>query len=184
MKDQKRGKTFCKIFIYTSMLSIFILLSSCITSNVREYIKGNVEASAQILSGGKIEYGYIRIGTPQNPLNQSNKIAVKLRDIILTLNPDLSPNHISQFSTSKHTLSEYSEWGANAVEYYIGESSFIYSDNKLVSFTALRMRLSKEKIIPEIGISETGRFYALPLNQQQIEDLFGKPDKIWDKMML
>ena len=164
-------------------LPFIFLLASCFSSNFRTYTRGNFEAYGYIKSKDEILYHEIQIGTPQKPINVLNKFSIKLNDGEKIVSSDFSLDFVSKHSASKHNLPEKDGWGSQAIQYYFDGFSFIFSENKLVSFSASRIMLPDKEIVPEIGDAEMKNFYKLPLSQQELEKLFGCPDEIHDKII-
>lgn len=170
---------------FVALATVFIfILASCFSSNFRIYKTDNIEAYGYIKSKNQILYNEIRIGTPQKLFNPQNKFSIKLNNGEKIISSEFSLDFIIKHAVSKHYLTEKNGWGSSAIRYDLDGFSFIFSDNKLVSFSASHILLPDKEIVPEIGDAEMKNFYKLPLSQQEIENLFGPPNKIYDRIIL
>jgi hypothetical protein len=152
-----------------------------------------LEAYGSIVSKSEILYFAIHIGTPQEPFNIQNKFSIKLKNGEKVASSDFSLDFVLKHYTSKYNLSEEEKkndlsenkkWGSKAVRYYFDGVSFIFSEKKLLFFNVLHDPYKEIEPEIEIGDAEMKIFYKLPIRQQDLEKIFGCPNKVADKMIL
>ena len=160
-----------------------IFFSTSCTPNKRVYVKGNIRAIGSIASKSDIKYYSISIGTHQIPLDVSKvPFSIRFNDKKMLTVHKMTLQNIMSLSPSKNT--NLTGWNADAIEYSIEGYSFIFLENKLIHFKASFIQLPKKTFIPEIGNNKGESFFSLPISQQNLENLFGEPDKYEDTVVL
>lgn len=150
----------------------------------RVFYKGNLRAGGTILPDGGARFDSLQIGTPRAPLAGGVQFIVRTGTGRTLDSTDLGVEAIAALATAREDLPRNSEWGAGAVEYSFEGMAFVFREGRCLSFRANWIQLPNRTHRPEIGTTDAGVFYRLPLTQSQLETLFGPPDRIEDRASL
>jgi len=152
--------------------------------NFRAYYHGNVSALGSLLPTGEGRFYSLTIGSPASPLAQNATFTVCLSDKTVLRPADFSRDRIERLATSRTTPPAKDGWGEGAVDFSFEGISFIFANSICLCFRANWVRLPSATYAPQIGTADGKRFYRMPLSQAQVEEIFGKPDRVEDKIVL
>lgn len=184
--DCKKSSDMIKIKFIILMIGLLLIGQSCVISrpNYREYFRDNIKAGGSILRNGQAQYYSFTVGSPLKPLNQSLEFSIRFRSGVTLQSSKFSHDVIKPIAILKNDLPESDVWGASASKYIIEGYSFLFSNGNCVVFSASVVHFPNETFIPEIGTADMKEFYKMPLPQQIMENLFGPPDRIIDRLVL
>jgi hypothetical protein len=168
-------------------MMLFLLLAVAglsATMTYRIFWRGNLRAGGTIQPDGEARFDSLRIGTPKKPLDDSTPFFVRFSNGKAVASMDLTAGLIGSLATVEEKLPRNSEWGAAAVEYTFEGMVFVFREGRCVSFRANWIQLPNRSFRPELGSAQSGAFFRLPLTQEQLETLFGPPERIEDRSTL
>jgi hypothetical protein len=159
------------------------ILSAC--ANVSRFEKDAIVAHGERLNDApEILYYSIFI-------KSDNTVDVHNVDILLKLTPNASPLLLSKLrpeSVAKY-LPRFTpppewpeQWKKKAMEFdaYSGSGFHItFKNDRLVSL-GICSHCSEGREHPVIGTKDGQLFYSLPLTKQQLEDIIGPPDRVYE----
>jgi len=160
--------------------------------NVREYLKGNIRFRARPIRGGK-NYSSLLIGTPNHPYNGVPPLVIRLPN---GAEVDLTETSVEQlkkqgsacsaggnlfFDIGSDSLDPGSRWPTGTERLQILPWwEFYVHDGRIISFHVYyrpgHWLATDQK--PAIGAPKTDVLYKFPMSQNEVMDVFGRPDKI------
>lgn len=153
-------------------------------SNYRTYIKAGITAGGSLLKNGEVKYSSIIIGKPEYPLDKQPKFSIRLADGLVLKSTEFNYEKIRKYAKEVKPFKANTEWGAEIKEFTIDGMCFVFLKERCVSFRANFVQLPDRTYSPEIGLENQKELYKMPLNEIQLEDIFGKPDRFEDKTVL
>lgn len=149
-----------------------LTLSSCM-SHYMGYKKGNIQATGIKQNGEYIFHGVSLNVEKTNPLKPSNnQFAIKLDDGSILLSKNFNYSTISSLPKVRKV-----KYDSNKdISFFIPGYVFTFVENELTSFSTI-MWLAGEKYNPRIGKVNGKKFYKFPITKDDLEFIFGKPDK-------
>lgn len=158
------------------------ILSAC--ANVSRFEKDAFVAHGEILNGTP-EVLYYSIF-----IESDGTVDAYKADILLKLTADATPLSLSKLRPE--SVARYlprftpppqwpEQWKKKAMEaetYSGGGFHITFKNGRLVSL-GICSHCSEGREHPVIGTADGHLFYSLPLTEQQLEDLFGPPDRIY-----
>lgn len=152
-----------------------LCLAGCISANTRYAEIGHVSAIAH-LDKGSASYREIDIDQPMEA--SAPRLCLRLPNGRIVTRASFSYEALKKAGFEDIEQKDQTLNYSYALTRY--GASFFYFNGDLVS-----IKLSETKTEP-IGVSREGmkQFYTLPLSQDQIERLFGRPEKVSDKYRL
>lgn len=164
---------------YLLLLVVVGVLVGCmdVKPNIREFVKGTAFLNATVNGGnrhGQPEYYYLCVTTKFD----SASIAIELGNYEAVKLEDISENLLNQRSgvqTSKQEETNSIVYSFNGYEFWFGES-------KMFKFRATFVKRLNN--VPVLWNRKMTKRYPFPLSQQDVEELFGKADRIRDYLSL
>jgi hypothetical protein len=163
-------------------LTTLIILLGC--ASVSRYEKSNVVAFGEILNNTNEPQFYLL------DINIENTDNSLLPEFLVLLSPEakpilstkLNPDYVSKYLPDFIPPPQWPQkWKDKAKLYnaYEGNGFYIsFKNARLISFGACS-NCGGAKYSPVIGKSDGNVFYKLPLNLDQLVEIFGDPDKLY-----
>jgi hypothetical protein len=170
-------KRFMKhIFVFAFCLLFAI---GCATPNRRLWYNANIEADGDIGRKGKVVYSGIRIGTDEFPYDGRQPFVIRLPSGTVLSSDDFSeptirPIALAMLKTGDSVIRHDPKYGRS--KYFLEGVKFEYENKRLISIYISW----KKQSIPEIAKTSSDKFYAFPVPEKHIEEIFGPPDKTND----
>ena len=181
----------------TIIVFSFVLLTGCRCGNEQELYKDNLFCyGTNYLGWGSGDYRLLRIGTADKPFYKSSfEFSIKLPSGAILKSTEFTKENIQKIKEIKtdrypRVCADPSlEFLSEAEIYYYPCSTaypsarccwFAFKDSKIIYFDADAQdaEFRDEGISVYIGTISGDKFYKMPLTPKQIEEIFGKPDKI------
>ncbi|MCZ7591511.1 MAG: hypothetical protein M5U15_04865 [Kiritimatiellae bacterium] len=140
--------------------------------NYRVFKSGNITAKGSIDRSGATRYYSLEIGTLEYPLNEEQAFSIRARDGVVLKSSDFVYQTISSLAEQRKAVN--GEDGV--VNFFLSGFTFVFRDEKLVSFRASLIKLRDESYTPEIGNVEGKSFFSFPISESVLVDMFGEPD--------
>ncbi len=154
-----------------------LCVAGCMSPNTRTTEIGKVSAYAR-LKDGVASYYQVEIGQPLDP--HAPRIWFKLPEGKIIDRPWFVFKYLEQAGFVNLPDKEYQPGSPYSHELTRSGVAFCFSYGTLEM-----IRLTETAGIPVgIGLEHGKEFYTLPLSQEQLEKLFGKPDRMSDKFHL
>ena len=147
--------------------------------NVWTFHKANLIGTARTNPiGTSPRYVHIRIGTFESPFYKSApRFALRLENGRVLRSSDLTLETVVSIST--YPWRADSSMPKGTVVYGTADYVFTFQNSKLVQFEAYPHEDDAGVLhVPVIGTYDQKHFYKMPLSQQQLIEVFGKPDDI------
>lgn len=147
--------------------------------NMRVYVKGCMRADAS-LREPLLDYDYVIIGKWDSPYKGDPRLEIRYEDgqILPFPNPDLelarALSH-KERSTSKYTRAGFPD----AQEIFLPASSIVISGDRVLEIE-LNTLWSEDHI--QVRTPRTDEWRSMPLSEQDLFDLFGQPDHLFDQL--
>ena len=167
--------------IYPFIIIILCVAQGCSTfAHYTGYIKGNIKVigSRNAYANDAVFYDIeIKYNKKNKPQKKPYYFSIKLLNGTIVFSKKFTYKYISSIPNIKKHISKEN----NKITYFkIDGFFFSFYKNKLTFFGTDRFQEGKE-YNPVIGNEDGTKFYKFPLTQNQLEDLFGKPDKYENK---
>lgn len=173
--DEATGVRRARVVAAAVCLAV-LCLAGC-KSNTRLTDIGLVSAKAR-LKDGVASYYQVEIGQPLDP--HAPRIWLKLPEGKIIDRPWFNFNFLQQAGFVNAPDKEYQPGSPYSQELVRSGVAFCFSYGTLEL-----IRFTETAGTPVgIGLEHGKEFYSLPLSQQQLEKLFGKPDRMSDKFHL
>jgi hypothetical protein len=158
------------------------ILSACM--NVSRFEKGALVAHGEHLNNSPEVLYYSIV------IDSDGKLDLRTMDIFLKLTPDATPLLLSELRpdsvarylprfTSPQQWPERWKQRAMETEAYSGGGFHITFSNGQVVYLGICSHCFGGREHPIIGTPDGHTFYSLPLTEQQLEDVFGPPSRIY-----
>lgn len=158
--------------------------------NKRVYIKNNITCVAKPIKDGK-NYEFLEIGTPSTPYNSQPPIAIKFPDGSRVNTATLDFNSLPQQKISRERAiavcynsktKTYQHWPDGSEEIRFGSWLFIIHQNKILFLQVHSWKndLPLHGCIPAIGSVSSKKMNTFPLAENDIINIFGTPDEIFE----
>ena len=176
---------------YIFLFLLMMLFSGCRFGNEQLLYKDNLECyGTNYLGWGNGDYRTFTIGTPEKPFYKSSfKFSIRLPEGTVLKSTEFTEEKILETNGIKTCDPPDFGWLSKTTVYYypfsttypqVGLYQWYFKDSKLVSFDAEagdpEMRDNANSAY--IGTFSGNKFYTMPLTVEQIEEIFGNPDKI------
>lgn len=159
-----------KLFLISLVTASFV---GCMHSpNYRVFKSGNITAKGSIDRSGTARYYSLEIGTLEDPLNEEQAFSIRTRDGVVLKSSDFVYQTISSLAEQRKTVNGED----SVVSFFLSGFTFVFRDEKPVSFQARLIKLRDESYTPEIGNVEGNSFFFFPISESVLVDLFGEPD--------
>lgn len=181
-----RHGAYCTIVLFKMLLPCFVglaVLAGC-GSNHRYYVKQNIELTAR-LRHGEASYVDVHIGTPAQPFDQNlntyGDVVVELSKNDVARLADLTVANLLKASTSTKNLDKVgydTGWPKGSQRITIGTRIFaVVNKDRILALSANSVGLREGEPGARFGRKGLDDLYSMPLSQEQVEAIFGKPDK-------
>lgn len=173
--------------IYRGLILVLGIVLCCIVlfavsrvfkPNARVYRSGCVRVVG-VPRGQSTDYNTVYIGFEGRPYDGSVLFDLLLADGTILSFPDVKHEILRSRSDVVRDPNEFKDiWGSRAEEFLLPEARIIVSANSV-----RQVVLGAEwKAQAQIRTSMTNRWYALPLSDQDVVDLFGQAEDISDHL--
>ena len=160
-----------------------IIVTGC-GPNHRYYSKQNIKLSAG-LRHGQASYYDLQIGTPTQPFDQNldayGDVVVELSENDVVALADLTVADLLKASTKTTNLDEVgydTGWPKGSQRITVGRRIFaVVNQDRILGLDANSVGLRQGERAPRFGRKGSVDLYAMPLNQEQVLEIFGEPDK-------
>jgi hypothetical protein len=164
--------------IFLTFILMF-MLAGCKFGNLQIYEKSNVYLSgANCLGWGAFRYGFIRVGTSENPFYKStSQFVIKFPNGEVLKSTDFTADNIKKIWAIETLVDKDNKWYKLSYNQCI--IYFNFEDSKLMRFECYCFDFADpEEVNFQIGAIDGIKFYKIPLRRWQIEEIFGKADNI------
>lgn len=168
----------CRLFVVG-----FLFAVGCFSPNVRIWSDGNLRAMGSFGSKRAVSYFSVCIGNDQMPFDGQQSFVIRLSNGTLFFSSDLSEATVkrvmlSQADSEGNTVWDNSSTGERT--YRLGGAIFVYKEGRLVEVRIGRLQIPGETYIPELSNPDMKTFWAFPIPEEGLRQIFGMPDQIQD----
>lgn len=162
------------------LLAILLIFScyGCMTAggNLVVLKKSNLIALGSVKGESQCAVFEVTIGSPDYNFDQQFDFSIRLSSGQIIKSDEFTPELIQSIATRTNVLSS-GRWGMGHVSYGVEGFSFIFQEERLVSFKAAEILLpNKTRLSASLGDANAQKFFTLPLTKGQFQYLFGEPD--------
>lgn len=146
--------------------------------NTRMYIKGCVSATAELR--GSADAKYIRIVIGKNGREYAGEPAFELKfnDGSVLKFPDIDLIELSTLTTKTGKATDFSVDYPLAKEYYFKGCGITIAQGRVVQMRLYGIDDSADKI--QIRTGSAKQWHSMPCSDEDLVDLFGRPDHLFD----
>ncbi len=155
--------------------------------NSRYYEKGNIRLSAD-LSGQVATYRSLQIGTPEQPFDKNIGLYEDVVIEIVEGKPislkEITIKYLEEHKSKVTDLDKLgydSTWPIGSKTITVGTRIFFtVKGNRILYLYLNSVGLRPDERPPRLGLRNHDELVTMPLNQQNVDDLFGKSDNVND----
>ena len=170
-------KKYIHIKAYIFLICMTAVFISCSPRpNTRWFIKGNAKFWGNLNIKGNRIYNVLEIGDQKNFYNKEQfKFSLKCDENNIINSENIDVDDLKSIADRIVDPNKYDNiWPANSELIYINGCSFVVNENDVLN-VQVEVR-GNSKFAPIIGDISENRFFTFPLSEEQIIELFGKPD--------